>query len=392
MALHNPGPYHLVHQTAIEKNIHGVSVSVYPFSRDSRRNKVSGSSPAMPPDVIAAPVRITRLPLTGGIIMGALPTPPAARAGWMAAPAFIDRGGNIFGAALLPFAFHPFPFNPFPCYPFGLNPFPAVLITLITALPATINLRRFRFGLIYPLTLFPFGFTTIALLTAALGLLLGLSIPLGLLLRLSIALGLFTDLSLPIGRFPFLFRRLDLWRLPPIAVNPFPRFPFGLNPFSILRFTFRLNPFPALAISFFRVPAPVFVRVNPVSLLDVPVAIRDPMVGNNMGITLEISRAMWGLTIFPRGGPVTINDPPPVLGRVKPAAMTYSPTIMANESRPSLHIHMDIMTMPIEPAPGAEGESEIKGGPIGNADSDSYPRRPPVLGRICGIPPWAINI
>jgi len=57
-----------------------------------------------------------------------------------------------------------------------------------------------------------------------------------------------------------------------------------------------------------------------------------------------------------------------------------------------VHIDVDIVVVPIKITPATKGKPEIKGGPVRHADSNAYPRGPPVVRRVGWIPPRAIDI
>jgi hypothetical protein len=175
------------------------------------------------------------------------------------------------------------------------------------------------------------------------------------------------------------------------ALNPFPRPPFLACPIPLLPVTVDPRPFLLVAVS----PIPLLpVTIDPLPLLLVargpfaqlsiprgpftfllgtvdcgpviPAPIASPVLGfrKTTDGAREISGAVGVLAVFPGGGLIAVGDTPPVTGGVMPAAGLCYPPVVPDKSWSLVHIDVNIVAVPIEIAPGAEGETEIKAGPV----------------------------
>ena len=82
------------------------------------------------------------------------------------------------------------------------------------------------------------------------------------------------------------------------------------------------------------------------------------------GVTPERPDTAGVLAKLPGSGLVAIGNTPSVTGFMYPASGFWSPSVIPDIPRSLGHIYVNIVAVPIEVAPGAEGKPEIKTGPV----------------------------
>jgi len=152
----------------------------------------------------------------------------------------------------------------------------------------------------------------------------GLSYLFNLLSRLSCLLGLLPGLPFLFGSFAspsFLF---DLFQYLALPVDPFPFLPVAIDPYPVLV----------------------------------------PVVRKTTDFSIERPEAVGILAVFSGRKLVAVGNAPPVAGNMKPTVGLDYPLIAPDISRPLVHIDSDVVTGPIEIAPGTEGVTEKETGPV----------------------------
>jgi hypothetical protein len=171
--------------------------------------------------------------------------------------------------------------------------------------------------------------------------------------------GTFLHLSFGLGPCPFLL------------VNPgtFLHLSFGLgpcllllvNPGSFLHLSFGLSPCPLLRVALYTLLTTlILLDSGPViDALDSPRLFR-----KTPGLMPVFPAAVRILAVFHSSGLIAVGDSSPVPRSMAPGAGAYNPVVMPDISWPPVHININIVPVPIEIAPAAEGKPEVKSWPV----------------------------